>query len=86
MQTYHFKETVNSKGMITLSGLPAHKEVAVVVMYPEPFDFQKEMKRWMDDIRERHPYAKMSKEEVLEQLRQTREVVYDELYGDDYGD
>lgn len=84
MQTYHFKEVVNSEGMITLSGLPAHKEVAIVVMYPEPFDFQEEMKRWMDDIRQRHPYTKMSKEEVLKQLRQTREVVYEELYGGIY--
>jgi hypothetical protein len=67
---------VNSEGTVTLSGLPAHKEVAIVVMYPEPFDFQEEMKRWMDDIRQRYPYAKMNKEEVLKRLRQTREMVY----------
>ncbi len=82
MQTYHFDEVVNNEGIVTLSGLPAYKQVAIVVMYPEPHDSQEEMKRWMDDLRQRHPFAKMSKEEVLKQLRKTREEVYDELYGD----
>ncbi len=86
MQTYHFNEIVSNEGVITLSGLPAYKKVEIVVMHPEPYDFQEEMKRWMDDLSQRHPFAKMSKEEVLKRLRQTREKVYDELYGDMYAD
>lgn len=31
-----------------------------------------------------HPFARMSREEILDKLRQTREEVYDELYGDMY--
>ncbi|MDM8530479.1 hypothetical protein QUF63_04855 [Anaerolineales bacterium HSG25] len=45
-----------------------------------------EMTRWMDDLSQRHPFATMSKEEVLKQLRKTREMVYEELYGDVYAD
>jgi hypothetical protein len=86
MQTYHFDEVVNNEGVVTISGLPAYKQVQIVVLYPEPHDFQEEMKRWMDDLSQRHPFAKMSKEEVLKHLRKTREEVYEELYGDRYAD
>jgi len=43
---------------------------------------QEEMKLWFEEVRQEHPFAKMSKEEILGQLRKTREEVYDELYGD----
>ncbi len=83
MQTYHFKEIVNSKGVITLSGLPPFTEVAIVVINkPKRLDWQERMKKLMQDISENHPFAKMSREEILKRLRQTREEVYDELYGD----
>ncbi len=38
MKTYHFKQVVDSDGIITLSELPEYKEVEVIVVYPEPFD------------------------------------------------
>lgn len=82
MQTYHFKEIVNGQGEVTLSGLPPFTEVAIVVIKPEPFDWQERMNNFMDKLQENHPLAKMSQEDILIELRKTREKVYDELYGD----
>jgi hypothetical protein len=82
MQTYHFNEVVNNKGVVTLSGLPPLTQVVVVVIQPDLSDWQERMKKLMQDVSENHPFAKMSREEVLKRLRQTREEVYDELYGD----
>ncbi len=36
------------------------------------------MKRWFEEVRKEHPFAKMTKEEVLIQLRKTREEMWDE--------
>jgi|GEM_PF-6485582 len=46
--------------------------------------WQTELRQLKDDLRQNHPFAKMSRDEMLKQLRQTREEVYDELYGDMY--
>ena len=81
MQTYHFKEIVNSEGVVTLSGLPPLTEVAIVVINPELSNWQRRMKDLMQDMQQSHPFTKMSQEEILKQLRQTREEVYEELYG-----
>lgn len=54
MKTHHFKTVVNSEGVITLSGLPTHKEVEVIVIYPEPHDLQAEMKRWFKEVQKEH--------------------------------
>jgi len=81
MQTYHFDEVVSDEGVVMLSGLPPQTKVTVVVVNPESFDWEKEMDAWMLDIRQRHPFAKMNKEEILKRLRQTREEVYEEDYG-----
>ncbi|OQY44374.1 MAG: hypothetical protein B6242_12830 [Anaerolineaceae bacterium 4572_78] len=81
MQTYHFDEIVSNEGTVTLSGLPPLAKIAVVVIDPEPFDWQYEMEKWMQDIRKRHSFAKMTKEEILVKLHQTREEVYEEDYG-----
>ncbi|OQY47399.1 MAG: hypothetical protein B6242_05140 [Anaerolineaceae bacterium 4572_78] len=86
MQTYHFDEIVSDEGVVTLSGLPPLSKVAIVVVDTKQSDFQELMKQWMYDIRQRHPFAKMSKDEIMNHLRQTREVVYDELYGNRYDD
>ncbi|MDM8529036.1 hypothetical protein QUF58_12625 [Anaerolineales bacterium HSG24] len=48
----------------------------------EKRDVQNEMKVWFEEVRKEHPFAKMSKEDVLIELRKTREEVYGELYGD----
>ena len=84
MQTYHFDETVNNEGTVTLSGLPPLAKVAIVVIDLEPLTWQAELKELKRDLQENHPFAKMSKEEILKKLRQTREEVYDEVYGDRY--
>jgi hypothetical protein len=81
MQTYHFNEVVNNEGVVTISGLPPMTKVEIVVTSPEPQDSQEEMKRWMDDLCQRHPFAKMSKEEILVELRKTRERIAEEDYG-----
>ncbi|MDM8520209.1 hypothetical protein QUF64_09185 [Anaerolineales bacterium HSG6] len=80
MQTYHFDEVVSDEGVVMLSGLPPLAQVAIVVIHPEPFDWKKEMKAWRQEMK-KHPFAKMSKEEILAKLRQTREEVYEEVYG-----
>ena len=84
MKTYHFQDIVNSEGKVTLSlsGLPPHKKVEIVVLYPETQDAQEEMKLWLEEIRQEHPFRKMKKEEILVEIRKNREEVYDELYSD----
>ena len=76
MKVYHFRKTVDINGTVQLSDLPPYKEVEVVVLHPEPSDWQAEFKRWLADIRSRHPFTKMSKAGILEELRKTRETVW----------
>jgi hypothetical protein len=82
MQTYNFDETVNDDGIVTLSGLPPLAKVAIVVIDPEILSWQTRLDNLRKKIQEIHPLAKMTQEEILLKLRQTRENVYDELYGD----
>jgi len=82
MQTYHFDEIVNNEGIITLSGLPPLAKVAIVVINPEILSWQTRLDNLRKKFQEIHPFAKMSREEILVKLRQTRENVYDESYGD----
>lgn len=79
MQTYHFKEIVNSEGVVTLSGLPPLTEVAIVVIHPELSQWKLRMSCLMDDMQQNHPFAKMSKEEILLQLRRTRDEVCNDV-------
>jgi hypothetical protein len=78
MKTYHFNTVVETDGSVRLSGLPPHKEVEVVVL--ERAGLSVEMQNWLSDIRARHPFAKMSKEEILTILRRTRETVWAERH------
>lgn len=81
MQTYHFDEiVVNNEGAVTISGLPPLAKVAVMVINPEPFDWQETMRQWIAEMK-RHPFAQMSKQEILVRLRQSREKIYEEDYG-----
>ncbi|OQY42405.1 MAG: hypothetical protein B6242_16225 [Anaerolineaceae bacterium 4572_78] len=84
MKTHHFKQIVNSDGTITLSGLPAFKEIEIVVMYPDPFDLQEEMKRWFAEVRKDHPFANMSEDEIIQELRKTREIVWEERHANQF--
>ncbi|OQY42401.1 MAG: hypothetical protein B6242_16205 [Anaerolineaceae bacterium 4572_78] len=80
MQTYHFDEIVSDEGMVTLSGLPPSTKVAIMVVNPEPFDWEDVMKQWITEMKQ-HPFSQMSKEKILECLRQSREKIYEEDYG-----
>lgn len=78
MDAYHFKTVVQTDGSIVLSGLPPSQEVEIVVI--ERKGLSDEMKAWFQDIRSRHPFAKMTKDEVLTALRKTRELVWAERH------
>ena len=78
METYHFKTVVATDGSLVLSGLPASQEVEVVVV--ERKGLSGEMRSWFRDIRTRHPFAKMSKDEILKALQETRETVWTERH------
>ena len=78
METYHFTAVVETDGSVHLSGLPPRKEVEIVVL--EGADLPEEMRGWLIDIRARHPFATMSKEEILKTLRRTRETVWAERH------
>jgi hypothetical protein len=51
-----------------------------MVINPEPFDWQETMRQWIAEMK-RHPFAQMSKQEILVRLRQSREKIYEEDYG-----
>ncbi len=81
MRTYHFDEVVvNDDGVVTIAGLPPLAKVAVMVVNPEPFDWQETMRQWMAEMKH-HPFARIDKQEILERLRQSREKVYEKDYG-----
>lgn len=82
MKVYHFRKTVEVDGTVQLSDLPPYKEVEIVVLHPEPSDWQAEFQRWLVDIRARHPLSKMSKADILKELRKTREIVWAERHAD----
>ena len=46
----------------------------------ERADLSEEMHAWLIDVQSRHPFAKMSKGEVLDILRQSREAVWAERH------
>jgi anaerobic glycerol-3-phosphate dehydrogenase len=85
MQTCHFDKVVSDEGVVVLSGLPPLAKVEIVVTYPDPFDWKKELDALREEMKD-HPFAKMSKEEILTKLRQTREEVYEEVYGHRHAD
>jgi hypothetical protein len=78
MKAYHFNTVVEKDGSVHLSGLPPQTEVEIIVL--ERTDLPEELQQWLHDIRARHPFAKMSKEEILKTLRQTRETVWSERH------
>ncbi len=78
MDAYHFKTVVQADGSVVLSGLPPSQEVEVVVV--ERKELPAETMEWFRDVRSRHPFAKMSKDEILKALRKTREEVWAERH------
>lgn len=81
MQNYYFKEIADSEGKVTISGLPPSEEVTILALYSGTSGWQKKMKQWMSELREDHPFAEMSKDEILRQLKKTREEVWKTEYG-----
>jgi hypothetical protein len=78
MDADHFKTVVGADGSLVLSGLPPSQAVEVVVV--ERQGAQDEMQSWFQTVRTRHAFANMSKAEILEILRQTREAVWTEQH------
>jgi hypothetical protein len=78
MEAYHFKAVVEPDGSIVLSGLPPSQEVEILVV--ERKGLAGEIRSWFQDIRTRHPFAQMSKEEILMALQKTRETVWAERH------
>jgi len=74
MKTYRFSTVVEKDDSVHLSGLPPEQEVEIVIL--ERTELSDEMQDWLSDIRDRHPFAQMEKEEILPALRQTRDVVW----------
>ncbi|MCB9077338.1 MAG: hypothetical protein H6631_07085 [Anaerolineaceae bacterium] len=82
MQTYHFTEVVGDDGTVTLSGLPPLTEVAIVVINPELSTWPQRMEQLMQAVQTDHPFTRMSRDEIMQQLRETRESVYGDLSED----
>ena len=78
MKTYRYSTVVERDGSVHLSGLPAEKEIEIMIL--ERTGAPEEMQEWLSDIRSRHPFAAMEKEEILSLLRQTRESVWAERH------
>jgi hypothetical protein len=80
MQTYYFQKRVEADGSVNLSDLPPNAQVEIVVVNLDPTDVRAEMQAWMAEVRAHHPFARMSKAEILKALRQTREQVWKERH------
>ena len=82
MLTYHITTRVESDGSVRLRNLPPDHRVEIFVVQPEQADIQADMTAWFADVRKRHPFANMTKDEILDILRQTREEVWNERHAD----
>jgi hypothetical protein len=78
--TYHFKTRVNADGSVSLRNLPPLQDVEILVLKQEPSNIQAEMASWFTEVRTRHPFATMTKDEILTVLRKTREEVWQERH------
>ena len=82
MKTVILNERIGSDGSLLLTDLPPDQDVMVVVKPKingtRAMAILAELQESMRD----HPFASMSREEILNALRRTREEVARELYGD----
>ena len=81
MKDVFVQKRVGSDGSLTLTDLPPDADVTVIVRPFNPTEAKALLQELRDSMRD-HPFASMSREEVLAALRQTREEVARELYGD----
>ena len=50
------------------------------VVYAHPADQRADLERWFAEVRRDHPFAAMSKADILAALRETREQAWNERY------
>lgn len=84
MKTVLVQKRVGSDGSLTLTNLPPDADVTVIIR-PTNTPTSAEGSAMWEELRasmRTHPFASMSREEVLAALRQTREEVARDLYGD----
>jgi len=82
MKAFHLKKHVDENGSIGISELPPGEDVDVIVLFPEPSDLRSAMEEWITEDRGHHPFANMSKDEILAKLRETRDSVWNERHAD----
>ncbi len=83
MKTVILNKRIGSDGSLMLTDLPPDQDVMVVVQpRNEATQLANAWAEWFAEVRQTHHFASMSREEVLEALRRTREEVARELYGD----
>ena len=83
MKTVILNERIGSDGSLTLTDLPPDQDVMVVVQPRNGnTNLADDWAQWFVEVRQTHDFASMTREEILEVLRRTREEVARELYGD----
>ena len=83
MKTVILNERIGSDGSLLLTDLPPDQDVMVVVQPRNGnTNLADDWAQWFAEVRQTHDFASMSREEILEVLRRTREEVARELYGD----
>ena len=82
MVTYHVNTLVQADGSVRLQNLPPNQRVEIFVMQPEPNEIQADMAAWFADVRMRHPFTRMTKDEILSILRRTRDEAWNERHAD----
>ncbi len=82
MKAYRYKRQADDNGNIAVTNLPPGETVEIIVLVPDSFSAHEDMQAWINDISQRHPFAKLSKEEVLAKLKATREDVRKERHED----
>jgi hypothetical protein len=82
MEAFRFHKKVDNRGSIMLSKLPPGKSVDVIVLLGEDDDFQKDMQALINKVSSRQIFKGMSKEEMIQKLREDREIVWKERHAD----
>ena len=73
MEPLHFKKTVSSNGSVTLTNLPPNSEVEITIT--DKPAWQTAFEELQKSFCENNPLAQMSKEDILQTLKKTREAI-----------
>lgn len=82
IEAFRYRKKVDNGGSIILSELPPGKSVDVIVLLGENDDSQKDMQALMNKIKSRQIFKGMSKAEIIQKLREDRELVWKERHAD----